>query len=150
MPYWPLLAGFRPVNLAFELEHHFSCQDGHQFIGVVDEVLSTLAERVGPRVATKAAIDPGSGDLFPVQAILGRHAADLAMAGASQKHLNEALDLPPASIPVGRFALLVLEPLVDDRRVGWQTNTVQVNDIAIDDELDKGGFDPSLSRTLKA
>jgi hypothetical protein len=36
------------------------------------------------------------------------------------------------------FVLRVLEPLVDNRGIGWQRNSVQIDDFSIDDQLDSG------------
>lgn len=48
------------------------------------------------------------------------------------------------------WVLLPFEPFVDDRRIGWQRNAVQINDLSIDNQIDVVYLEPEHSRVLYA
>ena len=52
---------------------------------------------------------------------------------------------PVRSGPSTRFVIPVLEPLVDNRHIGRESNAVQIHDIAIHHQLEEAGVHPALS-----
>ena len=53
---------------------------------------------------------------------------------------------PSTAAAVELLVLCVLEPLVDDGGIGWQRNAVQINDLAVHDQLQEGSVAPFCSR----
>jgi hypothetical protein len=61
-----LLADFRVMDVAPDLEFHFPFEDDHQFVCRVREVFPALSWRVYPQFARNTTRTPISGDLASV------------------------------------------------------------------------------------
>jgi hypothetical protein len=61
-----LLAWFRVLNFAGDLELHLAFKHGYQLVGGVAKVFPGLARWISPQVAAKAPGSPVSGDLVTV------------------------------------------------------------------------------------
>jgi hypothetical protein len=55
-----------------------------------------------------------------------------ARPGLARPAIPGSVDHTSISAPVELFVLPVFEPFVDDRGIGWQSNAVQIDDIAVD------------------
>jgi hypothetical protein len=64
--YEQLLSGWRPMNLAFDLELHVTFDHQDQLVGFVDEVLPALTRRIDPQTATESSRAPATRYFFLV------------------------------------------------------------------------------------